>query len=173
MALELLILTAARTSEVLGANWAEIDLTNKVWTIPASRMKANKEHRVPLSARAVAILEAAKPRRRSDDLVFPGAQLGRGLSNMVFLALLKRMGRADITAHGFRSTFSDWVAEETSFQLELAEMALAHTIKNKVTAAYRRGDLFEKRRVLADAWAKHCDPDAHGNNVIPLAQRAV
>ena len=128
-ALEFAILTAARTGEVIGARWSEIDLLEKTWTVPAARMKAGREHRVPLSARALAILEEMQPHRHAEDgFVFPGAKLGRPLSNMAFLMLLRRMGRDDLTAHGFRSSFRDWAAERTNFPSEVAEMALAHTV---------------------------------------------
>jgi integrase len=154
-ALEFAILTAARTGEVIGARWGEMDLLEKTWTVPASRMKAGREHRAPLSERALAILEEVRPLRRAEDsFVFPGAKLGRSLSNLAFLMLLRRMERADLTAHGFRSSFRDWCAERTNFPSEVAEMALAHTVSGKVEAAYRRGDLFEKRRCLMDAWAE-------------------
>jgi integrase len=150
-AFEFLILTAARTGEVIGAQWSEVDLDNKIWVIPPERMKAGKEHRVPLTQEAIALL-GDRPTEAHAPL-FPG-QSGRGhLSNMALLALLKRMKRTDITPHGFRSSFRDWVAEKTEFPQELAEMALAHTISNKVEAAYRRGDMFERRRQLAQAWA--------------------
>jgi integrase len=159
-ALEFAILTAARTSEVLGACWSEIDLHAKVWTIPAGRMKAGREHRVPLSDRALAILKAGKPANEtaaiSQKFVFIGGKLGLPLSNMAFLMLLRRMKRDDLTAHGFRSTFRDWCAERTSFPSEVAEMALAHMVGDKVEAAYRRGDMFEHRRRLMQTWAGFC-----------------
>jgi integrase len=156
-ALEFTILTAARTGEAIGARWGEINLTEKVWIVPATRMKAAKEHRVPLSARALAILDELRPLRETSDaeaFVFPGAKAGRSLSNMAFLMLLRRMGRDDLTAHGFRSSFRDWAAERTNFPNEVAEMAPAHSVGNAVEAAYRRGDLFDKRRRLVDAWAE-------------------
>jgi integrase len=156
VALELAILTATRTSEAIGARWDEINLAEKVWTIPASRMKAAKEHRVPLSARTLAILQEMKP--LNDTFVFAGPR-GKPLSNMSLLMLLRRMGYEDLTTHGFRSTFRDWAAEQTHFPAEVAEMALAHTVGNKVEAAYRRGDMFEKRRKLAEAWAQFCSRD--------------
>jgi len=156
-ALELLILTATRTSEVIAARWDEIDLRNKAWTIPAERIKASREHRIPLSARATVILdERLKFRRQLTNgqpcpFVFPGKP-GKSLSNGAILSLLKRMNRQDITAHGFRSTFRDWAAEQTNVSRDVAEMALAHAIGDKVEAAYRRGDLFEKRKQLMDDW---------------------
>ncbi|MGZ5849899.1 MAG: tyrosine-type recombinase/integrase, partial [Methyloceanibacter sp.] len=156
-ALEFAILTAARTGEAIGARWSEMDLLEKTWTLPAGRMKAGREQRVPLSARALAILEEMQPHHHGEDaFVFPGAKLGRPLSNMAFLMLLRRMGRNNLTAHGFRSSFRDWAAERTNFPSEVVEMALAHMVGSKVEAAYRRGDLFEKRRRLMAAWATFC-----------------
>ncbi len=158
-AFEFTILTAVRTGETLGATWAEVDLESKTWTIPAERMKADKVHRVPLSERAVNILKAVGQEfsMKPDRPLFPGQRVKKSLSNMAFLMLLRRMEKEGITAHGFRSTFRDWAAEQTSFPQEVAEMALAHTIANKVEAAYRRGDLFEKRRELMDDWAGFCE----------------
>ncbi len=150
-ALEFLILTAARTGEVIGARWDEVDLDERIWVVPGARMKAHREHRVPLSVAAMAILGPMKDIRESD-FVFPGGQKGGPLSNMAMLARLRRMHRGELTAHGFRSTFRDWAAERTSFPGDVAEMALAHTVGDKVEAAYRRGDLFEKRRQLMEAW---------------------
>jgi integrase len=160
-ALEFLILTAGRTGEVIGACWDEIDLTEKVWTVPTTRMKAGKEHRVPLSAPAFKLIQEQKAAAElvdggPDGLVFPGGRPGKGLSSMALLKLLERMKRDDLTTHGFRSTFRDWAAEITHFPRDVAEMALAHTIGNKVEAAYRRGDLFDKRRELMEAWATYC-----------------
>lgn len=152
LAFEFLILTVSRTSEVLQAKWAEIDLDAKLWIVPAARMKAKREHRVPLAGRCLVILSAARAFSPDGEFVFPNASGDRPLSNMVFLAILKRMG-LKATAHGFRSAFRDWAAEETSFPREVAEMALAHTISNKVEAAYRRGDLLEKRREMMTSWA--------------------
>jgi integrase len=154
-ALEFTILTAARTGEVIGARWDEIDLSAKVWTIPAERMKASKEHRVPLADRAVEILRAI-PREDGNPFVFVGPKKGTGLSNMAMATVLIRMERNDITVHGFRSTFRDWAAEQTGFANFVVEMALAHAVGDKVEAAYRRGDLFEKRRRLMADWAKCC-----------------
>jgi integrase len=158
-ALEFAILTAARTGEVIGARWQEFDLENHMWTIPAERMKSGREHRVPLSDAALTIVEKMAA-IRSGDVVFPGIRHGEGMSNMTLLALLRRMGRDDVTVHGFRSTFSDWCAERTAFPAEVREMALAHAVGDKVEAAYRRGDLFRKRRQLADAWARFCEAAA-------------
>lgn len=175
LALEFCILTATRTSETLLARWAEIDMAAKVWVIPADRMKVGKEHRVPLSGRVLSILgEVAKLRPPHDDgsaFVFPGQRQGRPLSGMVFLMLLRRMGRGNLTGHGFRSTFRDWAAERTTFAREVAEAALAHAVGDKVEAAYRRGDLFEKRRRLMEAWAGYCaSPPAKGE-VVPLGAK--
>ena len=157
-ALEFLILTAARTGEVIGARWSEIDLLDKTWTVPAGRMKARREHRVPLCARALAILHNVEGLRSGDNpdaFMFPGAKPGKPLSNMVFLMLLRRMGRGDLTAHGFRATFKTWASDRTSFQNEVVEASLAHAIGSKVEEAYRRSDLFNKRRKLMDAWAAY------------------
>jgi integrase len=151
-ALELTILTGLRTSEVIGARWSEFDFQRQVWVVPADRMKAKREHRVPLSNRAIEILTNLL---REDDFLFPGERCGKPMSNMAMLKALERLGRSDITVHGFRSTFRDWAAERTNFQNHVVEMALAHTIGNKVEAAYRRGDLFEKRAQLMDAWAEY------------------
>lgn len=155
--LELLILTATRTSEVLGATWGEIDLDGAIWTIPAERMKMDREHRVPLSTQAVSMLRRIYKDRTSETWVFPGGRAGKSLSNMAFLVLLKRMERTGITPHGFRSSFRDWASETTAYPHEVCEMALAHTIKNKAEAAYRRGDLFEKRTKLMQDWANYCE----------------
>jgi integrase len=168
-ALEFAILTCARTGEVRGANWDEVNLAERLWTIPAARMKAGKDHRVPLSAPAFAIVEEMA-RIRSGVFVFPGMRAGQPLSNMIFLMLLRRMGRGDLTAHGFRSSFSDWCAEQTSTPSEVREMALAHAVGDKVEAAYRRGDLFEKRRQIMAAWGRFCT--AAATDVVPLSRYA-
>lgn len=154
-ALEFTILTTARTNETIGARWDEIDGNRAVWIVPAERMKGRREHRVPLSKAALAIIEQLRE-LRLNDFIFPGLRNGRPLSNMAMLQLLARMGRGDVTVHGFRSTFRDWAAECTNFPSEVAEAALAHAVANKVEAAYRRGDLFEKRRQLMEAWARYC-----------------
>ena len=151
-ALEFTILTAARTSEAVEAKWAEVDLEMGTWTVPKQRMKADREHRVPLTDAAVAAL-AALPRIEGNDYLFPGARKGRPLSNMAMLELLRGM-RPGLTVHGFRSTFRDWAAEATSLPRELAEAALAHATGSAVERAYQRGDLFEKRRELMTAWAE-------------------
>jgi integrase len=168
-ALEFTILTAARTSESTGARRAEIDVKNKLWTVPADRMKAGKEHRVPLSDRALAILSEVNATDGNQDFfVFPGRTLGQPLSNMAMLKVLERMGRSDLTVHGFRSTFRDWAAEKTKFPNEVIEMALAHAVGDKVEAAYRRGDLFEKRQVLMHTWTDYCLQIGSGDNVVQL-----
>lgn len=156
-ALELTILTASRSGEVLGARWEEIDLDKKTWTVPAERMKAGLAHRIPLSTRAVALLKALP---RVGPYVFPGLKPGKPLSGMSMEMILRRMDRDDVTVHGFRSTFRDWASEQTSFPHETCEHALAHRISDKAEAAYRRGDQFEKRRELMEAWAKWCDSAA-------------
>jgi integrase len=161
-ALAFAILTAARTGEVIGADWREVNLEAAVWTVPADRMKGGREHRVPLSKPALALLRALGPKTEG-----PVFATERGsLSNMALLMALRRMGRADITAHGFRSTFRDWAAECTEFPREVAEAALAHAIGDKVEAAYRRGDLFEKRRRLMDAWGTYCATPATGRGAV-------
>ena len=170
LALQFLVLTATRTSEVLNATWAEVDLDNAVWTIPADRMKAGREHRVPLSKPALALLRELHA-HRIGDFIFPSANPGRPLSNMAMLKLLERMGRSDLTVHGFRSTFRDWAAERTNFPREVAEHALAHSLPDKVEAAYRRGDLFDKRRSLMEAWARFCQTVAAEGAVIQLASK--
>lgn len=154
LAFEFCILTATRTSETMGARWEEFDLDARLWTIPAARMKANREHRVPLSDRCLQIL--AQMQAFASDWVFPGARAGKPLSNMAFLMCLRRMDRPDLTAHGFRSTFRDWCAESTNYAHEVAEMALAHTVSDAVEAAYRRGDLLQKRYQLMADWAARC-----------------
>jgi integrase len=152
-ALEFAILTAGRTGEVIGTTWAGLDLNAQLWTIPAERMKAGRAHRVPLSSRALAILADLPV---EGEFVFCGAKKGKSLSNTSLLATMRRMGRGDLTTHGFRSSFRDWAAETTAFPRDLCEMALAHTVGNRVETAYRRGDLFEKRRELAEAWTTYC-----------------
>jgi integrase len=154
-ALEFVILTACRRSEAIGAIWREIDLKAAVWTVPAERIKAGREHRVPLAPAAVALVRGL-PTGTPNDFVFTGGKRGRPLSGNAVLELLKRMERTDITAHGFRSTFRDWAAERTNYPREVAEMALAHAVSDQVEAAYRRGDLFEKRRRLMNEWAAFC-----------------
>ncbi len=169
-ALEFTILMACRTSEVLGAKWEEMDLDKKVWTIPAARMKAAREHRVPLSTRAVEIIEEMRA-KSTEGYVFPGPKPNEPLSTMAMAMLLRRM-KAKITVHGFRSSFRDWGSETTGFPHEVCEMALAHAIANKAEAAYRRGDLFEKRRKLMAAWAGYCATPKSAK-IIPLRKQAL
>jgi integrase len=165
-ALEFCILTAARTGETLGARWSEIDQTAKVWVIPAARMKSAREHRVPLSDRAMAILERLAP-LRTCEFIFSNPRRPKHLSHVVMQKVLERMEAKGVTTHGFRSTFRDWAGNETHFPREIAEAALAHTIGNAVEQAYRRGDALEKRRTLMNAWAVHCELK-DGKNVIHL-----
>jgi integrase len=169
-ALEFTILTAARTGETIGARREEINDDATVWTVPAKRMKVDThEHRVPLSPAASAIAKHILQSHKGEFL-FPGGKAKKPLSNMAMAAVLDRMGRDDITVHGFRSTFRDWAAEMTSFPREVAEMALAHVVDDKVEAAYRRGDLFEKRRRLMEAWATYCAKRAAGGKVVPIGR---
>jgi integrase len=163
-ALEFVILTAARSREVLDLQWSEIDLQNKIWTVPATRIKAGREHRVPLSTRALAILESMEAVRISE-YVFPGHRPGRPLGDMALHMVLERM-EVPFTVHGFRSSFRDWCGEATNFPREVAEAALAHIVGDETERAYRRGDALEKRRKLMDAWAAYCEPKA--SNVIAL-----
>jgi integrase len=151
-ALEFLILTASRSGEVLGAQWGEIDLDESLWTIPAARMKAGKEHRVPLPTKAVAILRPLHEGRISD-FAFPGQKAGRPLSNMALVMLMRRMGVDQYTVHGFRSSFRDWAGDATQFPRELAEQALAHRVGNETERAYRRSDALDRRRQLMEAWS--------------------
>jgi integrase len=168
-ALEFTILTAARTGEVIGTKWPEIDFDAKVWTVPANRMKAGREHRVPLSARALEILTALP---REGAFVFPGAKANRPLSNMAMLELLRGMSADGYVVHGFRSSFRDWAGEQTNFPRDVAEAALAHANADKTEAAYRRGDALEKRRKLMEAWARFCDAPAADKIVaIGMARR--
>lgn len=165
-ALEFTILTLARTGETIGAEPKEFDIEARTWNVPAERMKSHKPHRVPLSPRALAIVS-----RRINEgctYVFAGRAADKPLSNMAMLQLLKRMGREDITVHGFRSSFRDWASECTNYPREVCEMALAHAIGSDVEAAYRRGDLFEKRRRLMNEWAKYCEQRVSAAKVIPL-----
>lgn len=166
--LEFVILTAARSGEARGATWSEIDLANRLWIIPAARMKAGREHRVPLSDDAVKLLEA-QPRRDAGEFVFPAPRGGQ-LSDAGMSALIKRMG-VDATPHGFRSTFRDWAAERTSTPHHVCEMALAHTIKNEAEAAYRRGDLLTKRAKLMQDWAKFINEPVSTGDVTPIRQQ--
>jgi integrase len=156
MALEFTILTAARSGEVLGMRWSEVNFAEKIWTIPASRMKAGREHRIPLSDSAMAVLAKAE-NLRDGVFVFSGARAGRPLSGMSMEMVLRRMNVVGVTVHGFRSAFRDWAGNETNFPREVAEAALAHVIGDKAEQAYRRGDALEKRRKLMDAWGRHCE----------------
>lgn len=165
-ALEFTILTAARTGETIGAKWPEIDFKAAMWIVPAERMKAGKEHRVPLSRRAVELLESLP---REGEFVFMGGKAGKPLSNMALLELMRGM-RPGFVPHGFRSTFRDWASESTAFPSEVVEMALAHVIENKVEAAYRRGDLFEKRRRLMADWASYCESSGRTGDVVPMRE---
>ncbi len=172
LALRFAILTAARTGEVIGARWSEVDIAVGVWTVPAERMKAGREHRVPLSDATLGLLRGvAKLRtdsKAADGFVFPGGKAGKTLSSMALLMLLRRMERSDLTAHGFRSTFRDWCAEATNYPREVAEAALAHTLRDKTEAAYQRGDVMEKRRRLMAEWAAFCARPAAVGEVVPL-----
>lgn len=165
-ALELLILTTLRTNEVIGGKSAEFDFESAAWTVPGTRMKAKKLHRVPLVPRAIELVKEAL--KQGGTYLFPGAKPKSHLSNMAMLALLDRMGYSHITVHGFRSSFRDWASERTNYAPELCEMALAHAIKDKTEAAYRRGELFEKRRRLMLDWARHCDTVKPAGKVISL-----
>ena len=165
-ALEFAILTASRTEEVTAATWDEIK--GNVWTVPEGRMKGGREHRVPLTDAHRGARTDAKGRENA--YVFPGERRAT-LSNMAMLMLLRRMGRGDITVHGFRSTFKDWASERTTFPNEVSEAALAHAVGDKVEAAYRRGDLFEKRRRLMEAWAEYCASAEAGAKVVSIRER--
>jgi integrase len=162
LALEFTILTAARTGEVIAARWGELDQKKLTWTVPAERMKAGKEHTVPLSARAAEIIKALW-KTKEGAFVFPGGKADTSLSNMAMSANLKRMGRTDITVHGFRSTFRDWAGEQTNFPREISEHALAHQLKDKAEAAYSRSTMPEKRRKLMEAWAQYCATKESGS----------
>ena len=168
--LEFAILTAARSGEIRGATWDEIDLTNRLWVIPAERMKMQKEHRVPLADAAVELLQAL-PRVNGEVLLFPSSKVGTPMSDMTLTAVLKRMNRGDLTAHGFRSTFRDWAAESTNYPSDMAEMALAHSIGDKVEAAYRRGDMLTKRFRMMNEWAKFCGTIVKRSGVVVPIQR--
>ena len=169
-ALELCILTAARSGEVLGMQWSEIDLERKIWTVPATRMKAGREHRVPLSPRAVAILGQLE-KVKAGEFVFPGQARNRPLSNMAMEMILRRMKIENATVHGFRSSFRDWAGNVSNFPRELVETALAHVIGDKAEQAYRRSDALEKRRKLMDAWAAYCATPKTGSIIAFTARR--
>jgi integrase len=166
-ALEFTILTAARTGETIGATWSEIDLKTRTWTVPANRIKGGKEHRVPLSDAAMKVLESL-PREQGNNFVFIGPSAGAGLSNMAMAQVLRRTGRGDTTVHGFRSTFMDWAHERTAYPKVVIDMALAHTVGDKVEAAYRRGDLFDKRRKLMAEWATFATSPPPAGEVVSL-----
>jgi integrase len=167
LALEFTILTATRSGEMRGAQWHELDLEKKVWVVPPTRMKAGREHRIPLCDRAVEIVKAMSE-AKTGDFVFPGSDGKRQLSIMAMDMLLRRM-KVDITVHGFRSAFRDWAGNETEFAREIAEAALSHVIGDKAEQAYRRGDALEKRRALMDAWAKYCEPKGKESGGNPVA----
>lgn len=166
-ALEFIILTAARQSEAVNATWPELDLSAKIWTVPGSRMKAKREHRVPLSDAALKILEAMNDKGQTGDFAFPGWRVKRPITGAACLKVLREMGYSELTVHGFRSTFRDWAAEQTNYPREVAEAALAHVIPDKTEAAYRRGDLFEKRAKLMQEWARYC-AKPRSPNVMPI-----
>lgn len=171
-ALEFLILTAARTSEIIGAKWDEIDFDNQLWIVPADRMKAKREHRVPLSSRAIEIVREMQA-LKTNDAIFPGRSKGGFLSNAAMDKLLQQTLGIDATVHGMRSTFRDWASERTAYPHEVCEMALAHTIRNQAEAAYRRGDLIEKRRNLMADWLKFCETSADtAGALIPFKRTA-
>jgi integrase len=167
-ALELCILTAARSGEILGMRWPEIDFDKKIWTVPAERMKAGREHRVPLSPRAVAILRKLE-KVKAGEFVFAGQARNKPLSNMAMEMVLRRMKIKDATVHGFRSSFRDWAGNVSNFPREVTETALAHVIGDKAEQAYRRGDALEKRRKLMEAWAGYCEPK-NAANVVPIGR---
>ena len=173
-ALEFVILTAARTGEGIGARWSEIDMKEGTWIVSAERIKGGRAHRVPLSAPAFGILKAMADLRdgKADGFVFPGRKRGKPLSNMAMLKLLQRMERSDLTVHGFRSTFRDWAAERTNYPREVAEAALAHAIPDKVEAAYRRGDVLQKRRRLMNEWSRFCAKAKAGGKVVSMREKA-
>ena len=168
MALEFVILTAARTGEVLGARWSEVDFKNAIWTVPGARMKGGRNHRVPLSRRALAMLKKLDA-ARIGEFVFAGQRPGKPLSGMAMEMILRRMKADGVTVHGFRSSFRDWAGEVSTFPREVAEAALAHVAGDATERAYRRGDALEKRRGLMEAWAVYCEPKA--GNVVPLARK--
>ena len=170
LALELCILTAARSGEILGLRWSEIDFDKKIWTVPAERMKAGREHRVPLSSRAIAILRQLQ-KFKAGEFVFPGQARNKPLSNMAMEMVLRRMKVADATVHGFRSSFRDWAGNVSTFPREVVETALAHVIGDKAEQAYRRRDALEKRRKLMEAWAAYCESKKAGN-VVQIRNRS-
>jgi integrase len=166
-ALKFTILTAARTSEVIGATWDEIDLDNAIWVLPPSRMKARREHRVPLAPAVVELLKAL-PREDGNPFVFIGGKASGGLSHLPMLQVLKTMKRTDIVVHGFRATFKTWAAEATAYPPHVVEQSLAHAIGNQVERAYGRGDLFAKRRRLMEDWSRFCTAPVPAGDVVPI-----
>jgi integrase len=166
-ALEFTILTAARTEQVTGARWSEINLAERVWIVPGERMKSGREHRVPLSDAAMAIIEKMAAIRQSD-FVFPGTRPGRPIGENAMFHLLRRMKGGDLTVHGFRSTFMDWAMERTGYPAEMRDLALAHVVSDKVEAAYRRGDMVERRREMMAAWAQFAAAEDAGDKVVKL-----
>jgi integrase len=170
LALEFTILTAARSGEVLGARWDEIDFEQSVWTVPAARMKGGRVHRVALSGRALAVLQKLEG-ARTGEYVFPGQRPGKPLSGMAMEMILRRMKADSVTVHGFRSSFRDWCGEVSTFPREVAEAALAHVAGDQTERAYRRGDALEKRRALMESWAQFCEPKSAGI-VVSIARRA-
>lgn len=172
LALEVIILTNCRTSEAIEATWQEFDLDAALWTIPAGRMKAEKEHLIPLSEPALTVLRLARAEAGDRMFVFPGAKKNKPLSNMACLALLKRMMRGDLTVHGFRSSFRDWAGETTSHPREVIEHAMSHQLKDKAEAAYARGTMLERRRVLMADWAEYCAQPAITGDVVPIRSKA-
>ena len=173
-ALEFVVLTACRAGEAIGALWGEVNIEEALWTVPAERVKSEQEHRVPLSPAALTIINAMQEVHTTghgDGFVFPGGKRDRPLSNTALRAVLKRLRRSDVTVHGFRSSFRDWAAERTNYPREAAEMALGHTVSDKVEAAYRRGDLFQKRRRLMDEWARFCHSGAKAGKVVAIRGR--
>ena len=173
-ALEFLILTACRAGEVIGARWGEFNIGGAVWTVPAERVKADRQYRVPLSPAALTIINAMEEVRTTghgDGFVFPSGKRDRPLSDTALRAVLKRLRRSDVTVHGFRSSFRDWAAEQTNYPREVAEMALGHTVGDRVEAAYRRSDLFEKRRRMMNEWARFCGSEAKAGEVVAIRDR--
>jgi integrase len=158
LALRFLILTAARTGEVIGARWSEIEFEERLWTVPAGRMKAHREHRVPLADEALEALERVRGLDR--EVIFPGQRRGKGLSNMAMTQVLRRLDRGDVTVHGFRSSFRDWAEERGGMPREIAALCLAHEFGSATERAYRRSDLLAKRRALMERWARFCCPAA-------------
>ena len=169
LALEFCILTAARSGEVFGMRWPEIDMDKNIWTVPAMRMKAGREHRVPLPPRAIVILKKLA-KLKQGDFVFEGQRRNKPLSGMAMHLMLRRMKIDDATVHGFRSSFRDWAGNVTNFPREITEMALSHVIGDKAEQAYRRSDALDKRRKLMEAWANYCEPKASGT-VVQLTRR--